>query len=57
MVVDVGMHRIEDEATARDLFGDDAKRLADLYRDLMAHNVLTAAVVVGAVGVGGLRRR
>jgi methylenetetrahydrofolate dehydrogenase (NADP+)/methenyltetrahydrofolate cyclohydrolase len=28
VVVDVGMHRIEDEATARDLFGDDAKRLA-----------------------------
>jgi len=28
VVVDVGMHRIEDEATARRLFGDDAKRLA-----------------------------
>jgi methylenetetrahydrofolate dehydrogenase (NADP+)/methenyltetrahydrofolate cyclohydrolase len=27
-VVDVGIHRVEDEATCRDLFGDDAKRLA-----------------------------
>ena len=28
VVVDVGIHRIEDEATCRDLFGDDAARLA-----------------------------
>lgn len=27
-VVDVGIHRVEDEATARRLFGDDARRLA-----------------------------
>jgi methylenetetrahydrofolate dehydrogenase (NADP+)/methenyltetrahydrofolate cyclohydrolase len=27
VVVDVGMHRVEDEATCRELFGDDAKRL------------------------------
>ena len=26
-VVDVGMHRVEDEATCRELFGDDEKRL------------------------------
>jgi len=30
VVVDVGIHRVEDEATLRDLFGDDAKRLATL---------------------------
>jgi methylenetetrahydrofolate dehydrogenase (NADP+)/methenyltetrahydrofolate cyclohydrolase len=29
-VVDVGIHRVEDEATVRDLFGDDAKRLTTL---------------------------
>jgi len=28
VVVDVGMHRIEDEATCRELYGEDAKRLA-----------------------------
>jgi methylenetetrahydrofolate dehydrogenase (NADP+)/methenyltetrahydrofolate cyclohydrolase len=27
VVVDVGMHRVEDEATCRELFGDDPKRL------------------------------
>ncbi len=27
VVVDVGIHRVEDEATCRELFGDDAKRL------------------------------
>ena len=27
VVVDVGIHRVEDEAEARDLFGDDAERL------------------------------
>jgi methylenetetrahydrofolate dehydrogenase (NADP+)/methenyltetrahydrofolate cyclohydrolase len=27
-VVDVGIHRVEDEATCRELFGDDPKRLA-----------------------------
>jgi len=29
-VVDVGIHRVTDEATCRDLFGDDPKRLATL---------------------------
>ena len=29
-VIDVGIHRVEDEATVRDLFGDDEKRLATL---------------------------
>jgi len=28
VVVDVGMHRVEDEATCRELYGDDPKRLA-----------------------------
>jgi methylenetetrahydrofolate dehydrogenase (NADP+)/methenyltetrahydrofolate cyclohydrolase len=28
VVVDVGVHRVEDEATCRELFGDDAKRLS-----------------------------
>jgi methylenetetrahydrofolate dehydrogenase (NADP+)/methenyltetrahydrofolate cyclohydrolase len=30
VVVDVGIHRVEDEETVRRLFGDDAKRLATL---------------------------
>lgn len=30
VVVDVGIHRVEDEASCRELFGDDAKRLAAL---------------------------
>jgi methylenetetrahydrofolate dehydrogenase (NADP+)/methenyltetrahydrofolate cyclohydrolase len=30
VVVDVGMHRVEDEATCRDLYGDDEKRLATI---------------------------
>jgi len=29
-VIDVGIHRIDDEATVRDLFGDDEQRLATL---------------------------
>jgi methylenetetrahydrofolate dehydrogenase (NADP+)/methenyltetrahydrofolate cyclohydrolase len=28
VVVDVGIHRVEDEATCRELFGNDEKRLA-----------------------------
>jgi methylenetetrahydrofolate dehydrogenase (NADP+)/methenyltetrahydrofolate cyclohydrolase len=32
VVVDVGIHRVENEAEARDLFGDDAGRLAELRR-------------------------
>jgi len=30
VVVDVGIHRVEDEVTCRDLYGDDPKRLAAL---------------------------
>ncbi len=29
-VIDVGIHRVDDEATVRDLFGDDKRRLATL---------------------------
>jgi len=29
-VIDVGIHRVEDEATARELFGENAKRLASV---------------------------
>ena len=29
-VVDVGIHRVEDEATCRELFGDDEKRLSQV---------------------------
>jgi len=29
-VIDVGIHRVDDEATVRDLFGDDERRLATL---------------------------
>jgi methylenetetrahydrofolate dehydrogenase (NADP+)/methenyltetrahydrofolate cyclohydrolase len=31
-VVDVGVHRVEDEATCRDLFGEDEKRLATIRK-------------------------
>jgi len=48
-VVDVGIHRVEDEATLRDLFGNDPKRLATLEEK--------GSTVAGDVHPLGARRK